>query len=106
MFYSESKKATLLKDIERRLDGLIDTNFKMIALELKGHDPYMYHKAFTGGIQEFIEAYTFYQFIKNESIGDWKSFNNLFQYKDDENGEFSLLFTQLDFILGKYYIII
>ncbi|CAH0550347.1 unnamed protein product [Brassicogethes aeneus] len=96
----ESKRVTVLNEAQERLNALINTHFKSIALELKGHDSYLYTRAYTSGVQEFIEAYTFYQFILSENIGDWKSFDALFKYSDEENGEFSLLFTQNDYILG------
>lgn len=81
------------------MKSLIEINFKAIAAELQGHDHYLYHKAFTCGMQEFIEALVFYQFLKNDEIETWNLINNMFQY-EDENKQFQLLFTQYDFILG------
>ncbi|XP_060533602.1 translin-associated protein X [Cylas formicarius] len=93
----ESKRDLVLQEAFDRLSNLYKTNFRDIALELKGQDHYLYHKAFTAGMQEFIEAFCFYHYIKNKSMPIWLHINNYFQYKEDE---VSLLFTQYDFILG------
>lgn len=87
----------------------MNTNFKAVAFELEGHDPYLYHRAYTGGIQEFIEALCFYEFLKSDSINSWDIINTIFSYQRDnadESGEntnsdkVSLLFQQYDYIFG------
>lgn len=100
MLFREAKKNTVIEEAEKRLKTLIDSNFKMIALELKNEDSYQYHKAYTNGLQEFVEAVLFCQFLKNDTIGPWGSLNDLFGYTDEENDEYSLLFPQYDFLLG------
>ncbi|XP_074037122.1 translin associated factor X isoform X2 [Leptinotarsa decemlineata] len=95
----ESKRAGIIEEAERRLKVLIDTNFKTIASELKNEDSHQFHKAYTSGLQEFIEAYAFCQYVKDKTIGDYHSVNQSFQYEEDDE-KFSLLFPQIDFILG------
>ncbi|KAJ8964670.1 hypothetical protein NQ314_004702 [Rhamnusium bicolor] len=96
----ESKKKTIVEEADSRLKALIETNFMSIAKELKNQDAYQYHRAYTSGLQEFIEALTFCQFVKNDNIDIWSNINNLFKYKDEDLGEYGLLFPQYDFILG------
>ncbi|XP_018569118.1 translin-associated protein X [Anoplophora glabripennis] len=96
----ESKKKSILEEADNRLKALVDTSFKAIAKELQNQDAYQYHRAYTGGLQEFIEALTFCQFIKNASINPWDNIDQLFRYEDEECGKYSLLFPQYDFILG------
>jgi len=96
----EEKKNSVLEEAKLRLTNLSTNNFKAIATELRNHEGYLYHKAFTSGMQEFIEALCFYQFIKDDKIENWVSINELFQFEDIENNPFSLLFSHYDFILG------
>ncbi|XP_030763446.1 translin-associated protein X [Sitophilus oryzae] len=96
----EAKKIAILEEADSRLKSLCQNNFKAIALELRSHDPYLYHRAFTSGLQEFIEALCFYQFTKNECFDNWKIINGNFQYTDDTEASYSLLFSQCDFVLG------
>jgi predicted translin family RNA/ssDNA-binding protein len=95
----ESKKEGVLEEANSRLIQIFEKNFKSIATILKGFDPYQYQRAYTNGLQEFIEALIFYQFLTTDTIKTWEFINKSFQYEED--GEhFSLLFPQIDFILG------
>ncbi|ERL90956.1 hypothetical protein D910_08298 [Dendroctonus ponderosae] len=96
----EEKRNSVLEEAKSRLSTLCSTNFKAIALELRRHDGYLYHRAFTAGMQEFIEALCFYQYIKQDSIGNWVDINRSFQFEDEDQQKIQLLFTQYDFILG------
>ncbi|KAJ8925258.1 hypothetical protein NQ315_009086 [Exocentrus adspersus] len=96
----ESKKKSIIEEAENRLQTLVESNFKTIAKELHNQDAYQYHRAYTAGLQEFIEALTFCQFLKNTSIESWANIDKLLKYRDDELGEYNLLFPQYDFILG------
>lgn len=94
-----SKKEAIVEEAEKRLNILIDTNFKAIAKELQNIDHYCYHRAYTSGIQEFVEAFVFCQFLKKHDIGTWDNINNKLQY-EQEDTKFHLLFSYYDFILG------
>lgn len=96
----DSRKGSVLEEANMRLTNLCHNHFKSIAKELQGHDGYLYHKAFTSGMQEFIEALCFYQFLKNDGLDSWLNVNNYFQYEEEGQEPFSLLFSQYDFILG------
>lgn len=78
---------------------MVHTNFKAIAKELDGHDHYLYHKAYTWGMQEFVEAVVFCEFLKQNFIGTWENLNKTFQY-DEAGNKTYLLFPQYDFIFG------
>lgn len=90
----------VVEEAEKRLKTVIDTNLKAIAFELKDQDSYQYHKAYTCGLQEFIEASTFCSYVKEEYVKDWNTMNSLLQYKTEEGEEFALVFPQVDYILG------
>lgn len=42
--------------------------FKLIACELHNLDHYLYLRAYTNGLQEYIEALNFYEYQKNKNI--------------------------------------
>ncbi|XP_057661037.1 translin-associated protein X isoform X1 [Diorhabda carinulata] len=96
----ESKRKKVVEEAEKRIKALVDTTFKSIALELIGLDSYQYHRAYTGGVQEFIEACAFCSYIKNESVEDWNTMNSMFQYKTENGDDIGLLFPHTDYILG------
>ncbi|CAG9759654.1 unnamed protein product [Ceutorhynchus assimilis] len=95
----DSKRDSILEEAKTRLTAIFQISFLAIAKELQNHNAYLYHRAFTAGMQEFIEALCFYQFVKEEKIDNWKLVNNHFQYTEEDN-PLSLLFTQYDFLLG------
>lgn len=99
-YFRDDKKQSVFLDVETRLQNLIQTNFKQIALELQGLDPYLFQKAYTNGMQEFIEALVFFQYLKKGQIDPWEVINIRFTYEDEERGKFILHFSHYDFILG------
>ncbi|XP_067943544.1 translin-associated protein X-like [Watersipora subatra] len=61
-------KEQLLAETELMIDKCIRVNLAKMAVELKSVDQYKYSRAITAGIQEFIEAYTFYTYVKGQSL--------------------------------------
>nr|XP_054758938.1 translin-associated protein X-like [Lytechinus pictus] len=55
----------VLTEAETRLRSLEDTLISKVASELKGEDLHQFIRAFSPGLQEYIEAVSFYLFIKN-----------------------------------------
>ncbi|CAH1981163.1 unnamed protein product [Acanthoscelides obtectus] len=96
----ESKRESILEEADTRLKAVIDINLRAVAEELRDEDSYQFLRAYTNGLQEFIEALTFYQFIKNDSIDNWEKINNLLKYQDEYGSEFTLVFPQYEYILG------
>lgn len=48
-FNRDSKRETVLMEATSRLTHLVNVQFKAIAKELKGEDPYQYMKAYSAG---------------------------------------------------------
>ncbi|XP_069682641.1 translin-associated protein X isoform X2 [Periplaneta americana] len=80
----ESKKEVILTDSATRLSQLANTHFKNIAKELRGEDPYQYTRAYTAGLQEYIEAVTFHYYLKNNSLQHWIDIQEELNYTIDE----------------------
>lgn len=63
---------------------LCKVNFQHIAKELRGRDIYQYARAYSAGLQEFIEAFTFYEALRGESTSDWEDLQKFLTYNVDE----------------------
>ncbi|KAJ8672793.1 hypothetical protein QAD02_004053 [Eretmocerus hayati] len=84
----ESKRNNILSDAETRLNSLITGLFKNIALELDGEDAYIYLRAYRPGLQEFIEAITFYWYLQNSTLYHWTNLEESMKYdKASTNNE-------------------
>jgi len=58
----------ILKEAEHKIQELNSTHFLEIAKELDGQDPYQFLRAYTNGLQEYIEAVTFYYYLKENKL--------------------------------------
>ncbi|XP_055745614.1 translin-associated protein X isoform X2 [Salvelinus fontinalis] len=57
----------VLTEADLKLDG-VRLNISMISEELRGEDLHQFHRAFTPGIQEYVEAVSFHHFIRHRSL--------------------------------------
>ncbi|XP_020777013.1 translin-associated protein X [Boleophthalmus pectinirostris] len=57
----------ILSEADVKLD-LVRQKIGLIADELRGEDIYQFHRAFTPGIQEYVEAVSFQHFIRHRSL--------------------------------------
>ncbi|XP_046992179.1 translin-associated protein X [Schistocerca americana] len=83
----ESKKQSVLQEAETRLRQLEVTQFKAIAKQLLGEDPYQFLRAYTAGLQEYIEALTFYYFIKINDLQCWNHVQRNLVFCSDKEAE-------------------
>ncbi|XP_056464952.1 translin-associated protein X [Gadus chalcogrammus] len=58
---------SILKESDVKLD-LVRRKIAQIAEELKGEDIYQFHRAFTAGIQEYVEAVSFQHYIRHRTL--------------------------------------
>ncbi|KAK9712105.1 Translin family [Popillia japonica] len=63
----EEKKEHIFAEANLRLTQLLQ-KFKMIAYELKNLDHYLYLRAYSNGLQEYIEAVYFYEYQRNAAL--------------------------------------
>lgn len=77
----KNNQSKVCKEAKTRLQNLCRTNFATIAKELHKQDPYQFLRAYTGGLQEFIEAYTFWEYIDSQNISHWTAIQDQLQYK-------------------------
>lgn len=76
----ESKRESILEAAKQRLDTVAKTLFKNIAYELDNQDAYQYHRAYRPGVEEYIEALTFYKYLQNSDIQDWTKLEETLTY--------------------------
>ncbi|XP_071997224.1 translin-associated protein X isoform X2 [Engystomops pustulosus] len=110
---SKPNKDEVLKEAKKKLDDIRE-KIKHLAKELVNEDFYQYHKAFTFGIQEYVEAVTFQHFIINRTLLNLSDINKELKYKDgdhahnvDSSGreqsdpeDLSFQITPVDYLLG------
>lgn len=100
----KNNKDKVLSEAEHRFIQICLMLFKKIAKELQGHDQYQYLRAFTNGLQEFIEAWTFFNYIQgNDTIDDWTALQRHLTYKlsDEQPDEsFNCMIPPNEYILG------
>ncbi|XP_058507226.1 translin-associated protein X [Solea solea] len=57
----------ILKEADTKLDG-VRQKIGQIAEELRGEDIHQFHRAYTPGIQEYVEAVSFLHYIRQRSL--------------------------------------
>lgn len=77
----DEKHEAILNEADKRLENITKFPFKNIAKELDGHDSFQYIKAYRPGMQEFIEAMTFQQYLKNKQLTNWNHIGAALNYK-------------------------
>jgi len=65
---SSGDNEEILQEAEKRLSALLKTSLSEIALELNKREVYQYLRAFTAGLQEFVEAVSFYHYLRNGNL--------------------------------------
>ncbi|KYM96461.1 Translin-associated protein X [Cyphomyrmex costatus] len=106
----ESKRNAVLDTAKARLDNVIQKLFRNIANELEGQDAYQFHRAYRAGLEEYIEALTFHEYLQNGDMQDWSALEKTLKYHTISSPTDSLeqstsktvqvMVTPTDFILG------
>uniref|UniRef100_A0A3B4ZJM2 Translin-associated protein X n=1 Tax=Stegastes partitus TaxID=144197 RepID=A0A3B4ZJM2_9TELE len=97
----------VLNDAEVKLDG-VRQKIGQIAEELRGEDIFQFHRAFTPGIQEYVEAVSFLHYIRHRSLISLEEINARLVFMRTEKADAKPLGTQVltfqvtpsDYLLG------
>ncbi|XP_055687879.1 translin-associated protein X [Lutzomyia longipalpis] len=89
----------VLAEAHQRLQKVCTGSFAEIAKELSGRDQYQYARAFSPGLQEFIEAYTFFEYSSGENLSDWEVVQERLKYNVEEKS-IECLVQPIEFMLG------
>jgi len=68
----EGEADIILKDVETRLYDIRFNLWRLLALELKDEDHYQFLRQYTAGLQEWIEALSFYHYISSNKLISWE----------------------------------
>nr|XP_020459754.1 translin-associated protein X isoform X2 [Monopterus albus] len=74
-----------LNEADVKLDG-VRQKIGQIAEELRGEDIYQFHRAFTPGIQEYVEAVSFLHYIRHRSLISLEEINAKLVFMRTEKG--------------------
>lgn len=104
----KSNADTILADAFTRLTNLCAVNFCNIAKELDTWDQYQFARAYSAGLQEFVEAFTYYDYLKSDRMMNWNDLQKRLTYKkneqnDDSNADelkIACLVQPIEFMLG------
>ncbi|XP_053670377.1 translin-associated protein X [Anopheles nili] len=77
----KNNQQAVCDEAKSRIENIFNNHFVAIAKELHGHDPYQYSRAYTNGMQEFIEAYSFYEYSCGQDISHCDSIQQKLTYK-------------------------
>lgn len=97
----KSKQESVLCEADLRLQNVAQNHFKAISRELENQDPYLYLKAYRNGLEEYIEAVTFYQYLSSGNMKNWLELGKALTYTSSEKSKFiQILITPFEYILG------
>lgn len=115
---SQEQKDKVLAEADSKLTELNASALREIATELRGQSYYLYLRAFSPGLQEYVEAVTFFHYIKDGRLVTLEEINSALVF--DEQAEeaesdiaaaseptaetspatFALEITPMDYMLG------
>lgn len=75
----------ILNEADVKLDG-VRQKIGLIAEELRGEDIHQFHRAFTPGIQEYVEAVSFLHYIRHRSLISLEEINARLVFMRAEKG--------------------
>ena len=70
----------------------------MIASELDGEDSYLFSRAYSPGLQEYIEALSFSHFLRNKTLISYEQVKATFEFSKEGGKDLEL--NPFDYILG------
>ncbi|CAH2251445.1 translin-associated X [Pelobates cultripes] len=92
---SDPNKDGVLTEAENKLD-VVRLKIKQVAQELVGEDLYQYNRAFTPGLQEYVEAVTFQHFIKTRCLLCLEDINKPLIFEEEKSDVKSTSIELLD----------
>ncbi|XP_022782289.1 translin-associated protein X-like [Stylophora pistillata] len=73
---------------------------KTIALELEGEDPFLFTRAYSTGVQEYIEALSFAHFLKRKTLISFDQVKTELKFLNEEGIDLHLSLNPFDYVLG------
>jgi predicted translin family RNA/ssDNA-binding protein len=67
---SDEHRLKVISDVEKKLAELERTKWYQVAVELDNEDPFLFLRAYSPGLQEYIEAVSLYYYTKSHTLVD------------------------------------
>ncbi|XP_035982459.1 translin-associated protein X [Fundulus heteroclitus] len=80
----DAERPPILNEAEGKLEG-VRQKIGQIAEELRGEDIFQFHRAFTAGIQEYVEAVSFLHYIRHRGLISLEEINARLVFMKAEN---------------------
>ncbi|KAF6206969.1 hypothetical protein GE061_018206, partial [Apolygus lucorum] len=61
-----------VQKVRDRFKKLMESHFRKIAVELEEEDLFLYHRAYTWGVQEYVEALTYFNYVTTGELVGWE----------------------------------
>ena len=71
-----------------------------IALELEGEDPFLFTRAYSPGVQEYIEALSFAHFLKRKTLISFDQVEAELKFSNEDGKDLGLSLNPFDYVLG------
>ncbi|XP_078352114.1 translin-associated protein X-like [Oculina patagonica] len=91
------KREQILKEADEKFLEVKEL-LKTIASELEGEDPYRFSRAYSPGLQEYIEALSFSHFLKNKTLISYEQVKATFEFSKEGGKDLDL--NPFDYVLG------
>ena len=85
----ETEENKVLAEAEEKLHEVLKI-LRAIASELVGEDPDKYHSAYTPGVQEFVEALTYFVFLKEGRLMSLEEVQDYLRFCEKAEGELEI----------------
>ena len=69
----EDDKPVVLEETRQRIENVDKNLWRSLALELRGQDHFQFLRGYTAGLQEYIEALSFYHYLGHRRLIQWKT---------------------------------
>jgi len=81
----DTNKDSIIEEAEKRLADLRENLWLQVCKELRDEDHYQYIRAYSAGLQEWIEALSFYYFLKYKKISSFAYVQQQLEFRLDKS---------------------
>jgi len=74
-----------LAEVHQKLASLQRSRWRGVAFELRGEDPYQYLRAYSPGLQEYIEALSFHHYLQHNQLMSYQQVAASLDYGNNVN---------------------
>lgn len=96
-FPGSDNREQIFKDADEKFLEVKEL-LKTIASELEGEDPFLFARAYSPGLQEYIEALSFCHYLKHKTLISFEQVKASFEFSNEGGKDLDL--NPFDYILG------